>query len=653
MVQNDVLFSEGRIGPLKIKNRIVMEAMGNGLSELNGEVSPEDIVFYSERAKGGVGLIISEAASIHPEGRGNPRNMCIYDDRYIVSLKKLTDSIHKYECKFFVELYHPGRQGDPKLNGISSMPAPSDIQCKLVNSPVHSMTGKEVEEMIRKFIAAARRARKAGADGVLIHGAHGYLVNEFLSPYTNNRNDEYGGSEENRARFAVEIIRGIKTSLPDFPVGIRISACEYLDYAGIDRGKGITPELAARYSAAFQKAGADVIDVSSGIYETMNTAWEPVGFDEGWKTSLAEEIKKAVSVPVICTSVIRDPAFAESILEEGICDFVGSARSHLADPEWSLKAMEGRSAEIRKCISCLNCMKTLMTGTVKCAVNPAGCHEIKRGELRKDGSGRTVVVIGGGPGGMEAAVILAERGFHVILFEREKHLGGTFYLATLPPKKKKMFSLIRYLENELSRLGVEIVLGHVPTSEEIRQINAESVFVACGTDPVIPGSVPGISRNNVYTLVDVLKGKVDLKGKKVSVIGGGMSGLEVGEFLDFNGADVDIFEMGNVLAGAELFQNVMDIEKRMANVGQHTGHRLESIEDGYCIFYDSSEKRTKEVKCDAVVLAMGMKPSDFYKKIEQLEDIEIRVIASNKKFGSVAEAVEDGFLEAYYYPNRI
>lgn len=646
MTERKYLKSPCRVGSIEIKNRIVMEAMGNGISEPDGSASAADVAFYEERAKGGVGLIMSEAISVDSvTGRANPFNMCIDSDSHIEPLKKLTDAVHAYGTAFFMELYHPGRQGSSELNGGRKMFAPSEIPCGLTQQPVCAMTVEDIDYMVEKFVEGAIRSQKGGADGVLLHGAHGYLLNEFLSPYTNKRTDEYGGSPENMARFTVRAIKEIKKACgEDYPVAVRYSACEYLDYNGLDAKEGITLDLAVEYARLFEAAGADLLDISSGIYETMNTAWEPVGFEEGWKANLATEIKKHVGVPVVCTAVIRNPDFAEKLLEEGACDFVGSARSHLADPEWANKAMEGRDCQIRKCISCLNCMKTLMFGPVKCAVNARACHETERGELEMNGNGRKVVIIGAGPAGMEAARVLATRGFDVTIFEKNDYTGGMFRLATLPPHKEKLAPLLDYLEGQLNKLGVELRLGEAPSVDEIKAMNPYAVMVACGTDPIVPKSIPGVDGDKVHTIFEVLGGKVNLDGKNVVIVGGGMVGLEVAEYLNERNATIQVFEMKDGLAMEEHFQNVIDIEHRIGHIPQLTGHRLLEIRDGECVFEVVADGSELVVPCDDVVLSLGMKPSHCAS--EDYADLNAIVIGANKKFGSVAIAIEDAYLEA-------
>lgn len=639
------LGSSCMIGKLRVKNRIVMEAMGNALSEPDGSVSREDLAFYEARAKGGVGLIMSEAVSVDSKtGRANPRNMCIDQDAHISGYRRLAEALHAYGAKFFVELYHPGRQGSSELNGGRKMYAPSVVECKLTHQPVAAMTKEEIADTVRKFVDGAVRCQKAGVDGVLVHGAHGYLINAFLSPYTNLRTDEYGGSVENRARFALEIIRGIREACgPDYPIGIRLSACEYLDYAGLDREAGITLELTKQYVPLLEDAGVDLLDISSGIYETMNTAWEPAGFDQGWKIELARGIREIARVPVVCTAVIRDPAFAEKLLEDGVCDFVGSARAHLADPEWACKALGGRDEEIRHCISCLNCMKGLTEGAMSCSVNAQACHETERTALREDGGGRPVAVIGGGPAGMEAARVLALRNFRVTLYEKEDRLGGALWQASRPPHKEKITWFIEYLSRQLEKLGVEVRCGVSGSPELLKEPYA--VFAAAGASPVVPRSIPGILSGHVCTSVEILTGRRVLKGKTVVVVGAGMTGLETAEYLDSLGNRVSVYDLLPGVAMGEHFQNIMDVESRLGDVPQYVEHKLMEITETGCVFERADGERVL-APCEAVVLCMGMRPNREF--AEQFSDFpNYRVLGTNRAYSAIAQAVESGYLAAY------
>lgn len=644
----EMLGSPCRINGLTIRNRVVFEAVGNGLSELNGDVSQREITFYTERAKGGVGLIMTEAVSVDSvTGRANPRNLCIDRDDQIAGYQALADAVHAYDTKIFVELYHPGRQGSCRLNGGRKMFAPSAIECGAVHEPVVEMTAADIQYMVQKYVDGAIRCQKAGIDGVLIHGAHGYLINQFLSPYTNRRTDQYGGTPANRARFALEIIQGIRKACgKGYPIAIRLSACEYLDYIGLSPEEGITLELAKQYCKMFEAAGVDLLDISAGIYETMNTAWEPAGFEQGWKAGLAEEIKKTASVPVVCTALIREPSFAEQLLRDKVCDFVGSARAHLADPAWANKAIAERDDEICPCISCLNCMKGLMAeGRVRCAVNPQACMETERSDLRLDGAGRRVTVVGGGPAGMEAAKVLALRGFSVTLFEREAALGGALLQACVPPHKGRIRRYVEYMIRQLESLHVEIACGVSPDRALLQRLESYATFIAAGASPLRLEKIPGIHGEHVYTAGDVLSGRVTLRGKTAAVIGGGMTGLETAEYLAAQGNQVSVFDMLDHVAHGEHFQNVIDLERRLTGVPQNTSHKLISIEKGVCLFEKGDGVRVR-YPCDAVVLAMGMVPNQEY--ANQFRDLpNFSVLGTNCVYSGIAPAVESAFIAAY------
>ena len=325
----DHLLREGNIGSMKTNNRVVFTAMGNAFANTDGTVSDTDIAFYGARAKGGVGLIITECTVVDGDtGRGNGQQICIYDDAFLPGLTALAEEVHKYGQKIAVQIYHPGRQGISVVNGNNPMPAPSEIECKAVHQPVHAMTVEEITAMVQKFVDAAVRAKKSGMDAVEVHGAHGYLINQFLSPYTNHREDVYGGNTENRMRFLEEIILGIQKACgKDYPMLVRLSVDEFLDYAGVEE-QGLKLEESVVIAQRLEALGVHALDISSGIYESMNTAWEPSSFPQGWKIHLAQTIKKAVKIPIIGVAVLRDPDYADRLIQEGSIDFAGSARQH-------------------------------------------------------------------------------------------------------------------------------------------------------------------------------------------------------------------------------------------------------------------------------------------------------------------------------------
>ena len=650
------LFSEGKIGAVKITNRIVMTAMGNHLANADGTVSEADIAFYAARAKGGTGLIITECATIDSRtGKGNLRQIAADSDRCVDGLRRLAEAVHRYGAKIAVQIYHPGRQGIASVNHVDSMKGASDKVCECVRQPVHAMSLEEIIEMEELFALGAERIKRAGVDAVEIHGAHGYLIGQFLSPYTNTRVDSYGGSFKNRMRFLDEIIDKIRVRCgDDFPIIVRYSADEHLEYEGKAQ-EGIHLEEGIQIARHLEEKKVDALDISSGIYETMNTAWEPVGFDQGWKINGPASVKKAVDIPVIGVSVIREPAYAEQILRENKVDFIGSARAMFADPDWAVKAKEGRENEIRHCISCLYCMESLMAADqsdmpMGCAINFEGCREtVYSGEaLKKGGAGRAVAVIGAGPSGMEAARVLALRGFKPILLEREAHVGGQILLAEKPPKKEKTGWLIRYQTEQLRKLNVEVRLNQRELNQTLREIDPYAIIAAQGSKPIIPKSIKGLNGKHVHTPVEILNGELKFHSENILVVGSGMTGLETAELLASQHNRVKIFEMADEIGPGIFFQNLIDIMKRMEkfDVEFHPGNRLAEVSDGKAIFEDVGSHEYHTYIFDELVIALGTASDTGI--MSALQKICSRVISVGDavKAGRIEQAIRTGYLAA-------
>ncbi len=649
------LFSKGKLGSMETKNRIVMTSMGNHLGNPDGTMSKADIAFYGARAKGGVGVIFTEVSMVEElRGRGNLCQISVADDKYIPGLKKLADEIHKYNSKIVIQIYHPGRQGISAVNGNLPMLAPSAIECQCVHQPTVAMTTEEVSDMVEKFILAAVRVKKSGIDGVEVHGAHGYLVNQFLSPHTNHRTDKYGGSFDNRLRFLEEIVIGIKERCgKDFPLVVRLSVDEFYESIGLPE-EGLHLKDGVKIAERMEQLGVDAIDVSSGTYETMNTAWEPSSFDQGWKINLAETVKKTVKIPVIGVSVIRDPEYADQIIAEGKVDFVGSARQHFGDPEWSNKAKEGRTNEIRKCISCLHCMEVLMSSDItklpcQCAINIQSGRELDYSDFIEDGNGRTVAIIGAGPAGLEAARVLAMRKFKPVIFEKSDKIGGQLEFANKPPKKEKINYLIDYLRVQSEKLGIEIRLNSTPTIEDLKKLNPYAVFVAQGSNPIMPKSISGIDGKEVLSTTDILSGKVKLKGKKIGVVGSGMTGLETAELLAETGNEVSLFEMADNIGPGLFFQNLIDIMGRASKDGidLYPKHKLIKIENGNLTFELMENNEIKDYSFDNVIISLGTRSNN--KLIEEINinfDI-VKILGDASKPGRIRNAIETGFVNAY------
>ncbi len=643
-VDYENLFSKGKIGKLEMKNRIVMPPMGTGLASSTGEVTNELVRYYEERAKGGCGLIITEIARVDDvEGVGLANQISVTNVNKITGLEKLARAVHKYDSKIFIQLHHPGRQGHSMLMGGRQIVAPSPVMCKTVGEMPRELTTEEVEVLVRKFITGAKIGQTAGMDGVELHGAHGYLIGQFLSPLTNLRTDKYGGNFTNRMRFITEIILGIKHICgKDFPISVRMDGDEFVE-GGLTLSEAVE---AARY---LESIGIDSINISSGTYESGVTIIEPISYDQGWKRHLAQAIKDSVNIPVIGCMVIRKPEFAESLIKERTVDFVALGRAQIADPEWGKKAMEGREKEIRQCISCLHCIEQLSLGTTtKCAVNPRMGRELEFQNFEKNGEGRVVAVIGGGPAGMEASRVLALKGFKPILFEAKDVLGGSVYLGSKPPLKEKLNWFLDNLEYEIRQLDVDIRLNTKPTIEDIKALNPYAVYVASGSLPIIP-PIPGIKGENVCTVVDVLEERVCIKDKNIVVIGSGMTGLETSEFLAEMGNKVTIIEMMNKIGTGIYRSNLYDVTSRLEKYGVEMlpSMKLVSIDKNGITAENMISGNLIYKEADQVVLSLGVRPNN-----EIVEELEknfsvVKVLGDSNKPGRIADAIQTGFEKAY------
>ncbi len=639
------LFEEGRIGHVILKNRVVMPAMGTGMAGPYGEITDHQIRYYEERAKGGVGLIITEFTSIDYElGRGIVNQLRIDEDRFIPGLHRLARAVQKYGTKIFVQLHHAGRESNSLLTGGKQIVAPSPVTCAAIGEEPRELTTSEVKEIINKFISGAFRCKVAGIDGVELHGAHGYLINQFLSPNTNLRTDEYGGTFEKRMRFLEEIITGIKKLCgKDFPVTVRLSVDEF------EEG-GINLQLSRKISRYLEKIGADGLHASSGNYNTMETVIESPLFEEGWKVYLAEEIKKEVTIPVITVGNIRDPRFAETILAEGKADFVAIGRGHIAEPDWVHKAAEGREKEIRMCISCLHCIHSVSNGPgmVKCSINVRAGRELEFAEVTSIDEKRRVVIVGGGPGGMEAARVLSMRGYDVTLFEKEDRLGGQLNLVTDPVYKKKMKKYVQYLCNEMEQLKVDIRLNKEVSVEEITSFNPYAVLLATGGIPLVP-NIEGYALPNVCNYRDVKLENNIFHDKKVAVLGSGMVCHSTSRRLSEKGNEVILVELptksGSKISPATRTrlmnklrkENVKIITDHKVNKLQSNGLSLEKIDSGEMV----------EIEVDQIVIAMGVQPYNPLEKSLRKAMENVFVIGDAAGYTSLGDATRGGFEKAY------
>ena len=643
------LFEPGTIGGLELKNRIVMPAMGCSFAESTGEAGQRIIKYYADRARGGAGLIITEITRVDDEtGVGTPNQLSVTNTHMIPQLYRLSEAVHAYDTKLFIQLHHPGNQTPSRLIGGKQPVSASDVTCKVIGEQPRPLTTEEVEAMVKKFVTGAVIAQKAGADGIEIHAAHGYLVSQFLSPYTNKRDDKYGGSFEKRLRFITEIIYGIKAYCgPKYPISVRMNGNDFLE-------GGLSEEDAIQIAKYLEGLGIACLNISCGMYDSGSTIIEPSFYAEGWKKHLAKNIKAAVNIPVIAVNTIKHPSFAEELLEEGVSDFVGIARGFLADPDWGIKAYEGKDRLIRKCLGCMECFRILNDGMpLGCTLNPILGREFEWGEekLVRSGNGRKIAVIGAGPAGIQAAVVLAKRGFKVTLFEKSDHIGGTVNLAAVPPNKGMLRELIETFEEELRENHVEVLLNTEGTLENVKKSGAEAVFLTAGGTPVKP-ALPGIEK--AVTAEEVLSGKAEVKGKNVAVIGGGVTGLETAETLAKDHR-VTVVEMLDKVGGNLYPSIVMHLAQEIMKSGGAIakGKALVAVEDGSITVKDTKTEEISSIPADTVVLAMGVRSSrPEYDALKKEYGDKLILAGDSRKGGQIFDALHSAYDRAFVFDNR-
>lgn len=480
----DLLFSPIQIKNITLPNRIVLASHTTKLGSLEGYVTERMINYYIERAKGGAGLITIEFTAVEKRGRHRTRDLCLYDDSFLPNLKKLCDEIKKYGSRTCVQLAHGGMECSKRATGGLQAVAPSRIKMPVYDDGVIEIveakeaSKKDIEDIELSFVEAARRAKIAGFDMIEIHGAHAYLIGQFLSPLFNKRTDEYGGDVKGRSRIAIEIINMIKDKVKDLPIIFRISGDEFT------KG-GLTIKEMIKICKLIEDADADVIHVSAGVtYNPLYTV-QPMNFPEGVLVPLASTIKKEVSIPVMAVGRIHDPFLAEKILKERNADLIAMARQLIADPEWPKKVKEGRLKEIRKCIACNTCIDRMRMGlSIQCTVNPAAGREDEFYNGTTDIS-KKVMIIGGGPAGMQAAIMLAKKGHKVVLYEAER-LGGQLNIAAKMPvfqnviaKEEVIRTFIDYLATQINTLGVSVVFKKA-TIKDIEYEKPDVIIVATG-----------------------------------------------------------------------------------------------------------------------------------------------------------------------------
>lgn len=594
------LFSSFTIKGMTLKNRIVMPGMLLRYSDENGIATERLKRFYTARAKGGCGLIITEAAYILPEAKFRPNQYGMHNDNVIPATAEMVEEIQKYGAKVCCQLHHAGRRlGESHLPGSKPIGPSGDVRCVFSGLYPRELKKIDIDYTVKAYADAAERAKKAGYDCVDIHAAHGYIINQFLSPYTNHRTDEYGGSVENRARFCCEIIRAVRDRVgEDYPILMRMNGCDHVP-------GGIEMEDAIEQAKLFKAAGVDLINLSGGIAESLHYQIPIMRFDDCIFVENAGILKKTLDMPIMAVGKIRTPENGEKVIAEGKADLVAYARAFLADPEWPNKAKEGSLDEITPCISCnMGCIDKNISRYpgVTCAVNPECGREGTLG-IPTATEKKNVMVIGGGPAGLEASRVLALAGHKVDLYEKEEVLGGQARYATMAMHKEGMQVLLDYQIREVKKLAVNVHLGITVDKALVDKLAPDVVMIATGARPLTP-PIPGVDSSNVYQSQDILE-DLSLAGEKVIVIGGGLVGLETAETLAAKGRDVTVLEMKPSIATdlgyTAMLAILQGIEENKIKV--ETSTKVKEINGG--VVSATCDDGIKEYEADTIVLAVG------------------------------------------------
>ena len=657
MVAYPKLFELIRIGRIEIKNRIAMAPMGIvGLTTPDGNPGQRGIDYYIERARGGVGLIITGLFQVIDEMGSGGVNTHKINRASIAPFGELCEAVHALGTKIFVQLTAgfgrviplPAFHHTPvSASAIPHLRRP-DITCRPLE------TG-EVEEIVAAFGSAAEILMSAGIDGIELHGHEGYLFDQFTTSIWNKRTDKYGGNLKERLTFPIEVLEIIKDRAgADFPVQYRFGLKHYIK--GLNSGAlpGEQYEEAGRdiqegldMAKLLEESGFDALHVDAGCYDSWYWAHPPGYQEHGCMVDMAARVKEVVKIPVIAVGRLEVPGLAEEVISSGKADMVALGRGLLADSHWPIKASENRTEDIRPCIGCHEgCIWRFMQGKpLSCAVNPA-CGRERRYQLRRVDKPKSVMVIGGGIAGMEAARVAAIRGHKVVLYEKWAALGGHLVEASVPDFKKDLGTLLDWHINQLKKVGVEITTATEVSPDLVANVSPDVIIIATGSSPVIP-DIPGIENTNVITCIDLMLGKKKT-GKDVVVIGGGLVGCETALWLAESGKYVTILEiLPELMTGGlpvPLMNHTMLIDLlALNNVNVLTGVNVQEITEGSIVVTDNGENSHRRIEADTVVIASGLKSDDgLYEKLAA-QFSHVYAIGDCQEPRNIIGAIWDGY----------
>lgn len=641
----EMLLSPGRIGTMTVRNRIVMAPMDDNLGDVDGFVTKEQVAYYEARAKGGAGLVVTGASTVDfPRGKGLARVLSVSDDKYLPGLAELAEAIKKHGARAAVQIFHAGREAKREIIGMqpvapSPLAAPPTIWGAPFPSEVpHELTVEEIKAIVEMFAEAVLRCKRAGFDGVEYHANSAYLIDQFLSAASNKREDEYGGSIENRARFLVEIIRASKEKAGwDYPIWARLTVREY----GIE--DGIKPDEAKQFARIAQDAGIDAINTNIFVYGQSLKVLPPTAEPPGNLLRFGEMIKEAVDVPVIAVGR-ADPLIAEEFLRAGKGDFIAMGRSLITDPELPNKLAAGKLDEVIPCISCLLCHdRTTKKGIgVECTVNPRVGHELET-ELRPLERKKRVLVVGGGPSGMQAAMTAKERGHDVVLVEREETLGGGLIISGAPPFKPHLPEYTDVFVRIFERSGIEYRLGTEADEQLIAEMKPDAVVLAVGGKPKVP-AIEGLDAFRTLFCDDVLLFGAET-GDDVLIIGGGEAGAETAEFLVELGKRVTIVEHKPEVAHEMMFAlgPLMRARLEAKEAVMYGGVYCVALAPGHMTLQsDDGTRRDVEGTFDSVILTSGVVPNRELEEKIRGSAPEVHLVGDCSVGGAVLEALMSG-----------
>lgn len=634
------LFTPGYIGNLWIKNRVIRTSLSGGMALSDGSIGTRIVDHYKEVARGEVGMVNVEYCYIDDDAsKAKHGQIGISNSKHQSGLYWLANAIKNEGARAAVQLAHAGRQRFSSSRPYKSAyrRAWPDLYNKGGLIP-DEMTIEEIEQCIEDFGVAALRAKEAGFDVCEVHGGHGYLITNFLSPW-NQRNDWYGGHFENRKRFLLQVFESMRRKVgSDYPLGVRLSGTDY------DPVNPIPVEETIQVAKDLESLGVDYIHVSGGTHEFGHKETVVMYYPMAYQLWACEEIKKAVGIPVICSGSLGDPELAENILKEGKADFIGLGRPLIADPYWSQKAQEGHPEDIRPCIRCMQCNdKGVTAGYLTCTVNATAGREGELCTIPAAVKPKKVAIIGGGPSGMEAARVAALKGHEVTLYEK-RELGGMLIEASVPDNKADIRRLINYYIAQMKKHDISIIYEEA-TIDKIKQGNYDTVVVAAGSKPIIP-NIPGMDRDNVVQGLDILHGAET--GQNVVVVGGGMVGCEIAAFLAEKGKQLTVIEATDQIA-AGLSNTVKKAFIEIIGslpIRIKCGRILSEITDEGVITISGLKKEI--FNADTVVIATGFRPEQsLWRELCKIPDIEAFAIGDCAKVQTSYEAIHDGYNTAF------